>query len=58
MGITAFGGPPVHFQIVRVQHLQYSSRQSFTDKPEFQFYKKFVEQEKWIDEQTVCQEEL
>lgn len=40
MGVTAFGGPPVHFQI---------------------FYKKFVEQEEWIDEQTyqelfaVCQ---
>lgn len=32
LGVTSFGGPPVHFQI---------------------FYTRFVEQEKWVDEQTV-----
>lgn len=32
LGFTAFGGPPVHFQI---------------------FHARFVEKEKWVDEQTV-----
>jgi hypothetical protein len=32
LGFTAFGGPPVHFQIL---------------------HKRFVEKEKWVDEQTV-----
>lgn len=32
LGFTAFGGPPVHFQI---------------------FHARFVQREKWVDEQTV-----
>ena len=32
LGLTSFGGPPVHFQI---------------------FHARFVEKEKWIDDQTV-----
>lgn len=50
LGMTAFGGPPVHFQIVRLPVILFKSWH--TDH--LQFHKKFVEKYEWIDEQFVC----
>ncbi|KFG87127.1 putative chromate ion transporter [Metarhizium anisopliae] len=47
LGFTAFGGPPVHFKIVRVQDGGVSSAKVNNE----QFRDKFVVKLRWIDEQ-------
>lgn len=49
LGFTAFGGPPVHFKIVRVQDGCVSSAKVNNE----QFRDKFVVKLRWIDEQLV-----
>jgi hypothetical protein len=48
LGFTAFGGPPVHFQIVRTTVSLICMVSNM-----LQLHKKFVEKYKWIDEQLV-----
>ncbi len=52
LGFTAFGGPPVHFKIVRNHAVKaFISTNHQTDIT--QLHNKFVEKNKWIDEQLV-----
>jgi hypothetical protein len=48
LGFTAFGGPPVHFQIVRA-----TVQCPCTAADMVQLHKKFMEKYKWVDEQLV-----
>ena len=52
LGFTAFGGPPVHFQIVCASPsvCLVMMEDMLTHK---QFRKKFVNEKRWIDEQIV-----
>jgi hypothetical protein len=52
LGFTAFGGPPVHFQIVSMLQSETQYLEEYIPDTA-QLHKKFVERHKWIDEQLV-----
>ena len=54
LGLTAFGGPPVHFQIV-CEYFPYGLFELEKDSglTSAKLRRKFVEELQWIDEQTV-----
>lgn len=52
LGFTAFGGPAVHFQLVRGPHLPKNFLRVVIDKF-CQFHEIFVKKHQWIDDKLV-----
>lgn len=53
LGFTAFGGPAVHFQLVRRPHHQKKSPSAICLDEFWQFHEIFVKKHKWIDDRFV-----
>ena len=51
LGFTAFGGPPVHFQIVRSDAASIIVMNLLANS--LKLHKKFVTKNEWVDEQLV-----
>lgn len=52
LGFTAFGGPAVHFQLVRRPHHPKKSLRAVIDEF-WQFHEIFVKKHQWIDDRFV-----